>query len=171
MAEESPFHPGERLAQQRFNEDWNEDKAARLGAIFRPALDESMALFIEGLPFFFLATADASGNCDCSFRGSDPLPDGRPAPAARVEGPTRLVFPDLPGNRVFNSLGNLLENPRLGLLFLDFPARSRLRVNGRAAVGETLGEYTSLWPQAARLIRVEVEQVFWNCGKRIPSHV
>lgn len=164
-----PFHPGEREAQFRFNADWSEHKSRRLAAIYQHAIDDSLALWLEGLPFFFLATADADGNCDCSFKGTEAGPDGEPAPAVQVHAPRRLVFPDYAGNRMFNSLGNILTNPHVGLLFIDFPARMRLRVNGRARIDEHADRFTYRWPHAQRLVWVDVEQVYWNCNKRIPS--
>ncbi|MDD3519129.1 MAG: pyridoxamine 5'-phosphate oxidase family protein [Chromatiales bacterium] len=162
------FHPGELTAQFRFNEDWSEDKSARIASILKPALDERMALFIEGLPFFFLATADDQGHCDCSFRGTDPTPNGGPASAARVIDAQTLVFPDYDGNRMFNSLGNVIANPQVGLLFIDFAGQTRLRVNGGAEIIESASDDASIWPQAKRLIRVEVAQAYWNCSRRIP---
>jgi predicted pyridoxine 5'-phosphate oxidase superfamily flavin-nucleotide-binding protein len=78
-----PFHTGELSAQQRFNADWNEEKSKRLSRIIGDALDEKMAHFVESLPFFFLATADADGRCDCSFKGTETTTDGRLLPKPR----------------------------------------------------------------------------------------
>lgn len=169
MTNDSPFHAGELTAQRLFNTDWDERKAARLGRIIGHVLDEEKALFIERLPFFFLATADVDGNCDCSFRGTEDGKDGRPLPVVYVEEPQRLLFPDYEGNRMYNSLGNILQNPHVGLLFIDFASQSRLRVNGRARIVEAVGEWQSRWSSAARAIEVSVEQVYWNCSKRIPK--
>lgn len=158
---EQMLHPGEILAQQRFNQTtvWTE---ARLARMFRQSIDDETALWLEGLPFFFIATASAEGQCDCSFRGREA------GPLLKVIAPRRLVFPDFPGNRLFNSLGNLLVNPQLGMLFIDFAAQIRLRVNGKARVVENTAACRGLWPEAARLIEVETEQVFGNCSRRIP---
>lgn len=73
---------------------------------------------------FFLATSHPERGADASHRGG----------AVRVESPTRLSWPDLPGNNMFNSLGNLLVNPRCGLLFVDFERASALQLRGRAVV-------------------------------------
>lgn len=164
-----PFHPGELAAQARFNPGWDDGKAARLGRIIGHAIDDERALFIEGLSFFFLATADADGRCDCSFKGTEPGADGRPLPAAWVAGPQRLLFPDYAGNRVFNSLGNILVNPHVGMIFIDFAAQARLRVNGAAAIVEGDGDWHGRWPGAMRAVEVSVEEVYWNCSRRIPE--
>jgi len=169
MSDGAAFHPGEIEAQFRFNRDWSEDKRVRLATIYRHAVDDGMAMFIERMPFFFLATADAHGHCDCSFKGTEAGADGRPAPAILVADPKTLLFPDYAGNRMFNSLGNLLSNPHVGLLFVDFSGQTRLRLNGSAEILESANEYLPIWPNARRIIRVGVAQVYWNCSKRIPA--
>jgi predicted pyridoxine 5'-phosphate oxidase superfamily flavin-nucleotide-binding protein len=164
-----PFHAGELSAQRRFNPDWSDEKSQRLGRIIGNALDERMTRFIERLAFFFLATSDADGHCDCSFKGTEAAADGRPLPAVWVAAPRRLLFPDYAGNRMFNSLGNILSNPQLGMIFIVFASQSRLRVNGSARILEADGELKARWPGAARAVEVTVEQVYWNCSKRIPQ--
>jgi len=85
--------------------------------------------------------------------------------------PKTVVFPDYSGNRMYNSLGNILVNPHIGMLFLSFPAALRLRVNGKAQIIEDQNAYKHKWSTARRYIRVTVEQVFWNCSRRIPKSV
>lgn len=165
----SLFHPGEQAAQLRYNAEWTAEKAARLGRIIGSSIDDEKALFIEHLPFFFLATSDAAGNCDCSFRGTEPGEEGTPLPVVHVTEPKQLWFPDYAGNRMYNSLGNILQNPHAGLLFIDFATQSRLRINGRARILEQRGEWSDRWPAAVRAVEVSVEQVFWNCSRRIPK--
>lgn len=166
------FHVGEVEAQARFNPSWSLRKSAALARIVRGGIDDLTALFIEGCPFFFLATADVEGHCDCSYRGREEDGDGRALPVACVLDPHALVFPDYGGNGMFNSLGNLLVNPQAGLLFIDFPSQTRLRVNGRAEVmTEPDDVVRGLWPMARRAVRVKVEQVYWNCSRRIPKRI
>ena len=83
---------------------------------------------------FFLATADADGQPDCSYKGGVPG-------FVRVSGDSELSFPSYDGNGMFRSLGNVLANPRVGLLFLDFERPRRLRVLGRARLEEPRGEF------------------------------
>lgn len=163
------FHAGELAAQRRFNDNWDEGLARRLERIIGSALDDEKALFIERLPFFFLATADANGHCDCSFKGTEHTEDGHPLPVVWVAEPRRLLFPDYAGNRIFNSLGNILSNPHVGMIFIDFASRTRLRVNGAASILDTGDDWASRWPQARRAVEVNVKQVYWNCAKRIPK--
>lgn len=167
------FHHGELDAQSRYNSgtEWTERAVAAVNRLYKQAIDEETAFFIEGQPFFFIATADRDGNCDCSFRGTEPDQTGAPQPCAFVEDPKTVVFPDYSGNKMYNSLGNMLVNPHVGMLFLEFSTATRLRVNGRAEIVEDRDAYRHRWPTALRYVRVTVEQVFWNCSKRIPRSV
>ena len=90
---------------------------------FREAFTESDRAFIEGAGFFFLATADTDGRPDCSFKG------GLPGFVA-VTGPSEIAFADYDGNGMFKSLGNLLVNPWVGLLFIA------MRREAAAAAGQ-----------------------------------
>lgn len=165
------FHSGELDAQARFNSrlEWSERARAAVDRMYRQAIDEETAFFIEARPFFFIATADNDGNCDCNFRGTEDGGDGRRQPAVVVSDPKTLVFPDYRGNGMYNSLGNILVNPHIGMLFIDFATAGRLRINGRAEILEDRSAYQDRWSTAERFIRVAVEQVFWNCSRRIPK--
>src|SRR5450432_1688292 len=76
--------------------------------------------FIERSPMFFLATADGEGRPDCSYKG------GMPG-FVRVLNSNTLAFPDYDGNGMFRSLGNVLVNPHVGMLFIDFEQPNRIR--------------------------------------------
>jgi len=161
------LHAGEVEAQRRFHggPTWDE---AQLAAMLRDRLPLAWARFLENQPFFFLATADARGACDCSFRGRETRASGEPCPVLRVLDERTLVFPDFSGNRLYNSLGNILVNPHVGLLFVDFQQRMRLRVNGRARIVEDAAAYADTWPTALRCVVVTVAQAYANCKARIP---
>lgn len=76
---------------------------------------------------FFLATSHPERGADASHRGG-------PRGFVQMRGPNELAWPDYPGNNMFNSLGNLLVNPRCGLLFVDFETGATLQRNGVAEV-------------------------------------
>ena len=161
MSVSSIPHPGEVSARTRFGtaDRWPEE---RLSRFYRQGIDDETALWIEALRFFFIATADAAGHCDCSFRGRET------GPLLQVRTPGELIFPDYPGNGLFNSLGNVLVNPHIGLLFIDFAAQTRMRVNGEAVLVELDDTLKNHWPRAQRGVRVRAEQVYGNCNQRIP---
>ncbi len=167
------LHAGELEARERFNKkrEWSDRAVVAVNKMFMEALDGECAKFIASARFFFISTADSQGNCDCSFRGTEDGGDGKPLPAALALDEKTLLFPDYSGNRVYNSLGNILVNPHIGMLFIDFPSARRLRVNGAAEIIEDPDTHISHWEHALRYVRVQVNQVFWNCSKRIPSSV
>lgn len=159
------LHAGERLAQSRFGLS---AEGAAMSRIIRHRLTLAMTRFIEAQPFFFLATANRAGECDCSFRGRQHVPPAPPDPIVAALDDRTLVFPDYAGNNLFNSLGNIIDNPHVGLLFVDFARPARVRVNGRAMILDDMADYRSLWPDAPRGVRVAVTQAFGNCSQRIP---
>ena len=84
----------------------------------------------------------------------------------RVTGASELSFPSYDGNGMFRSLGNVLANPRVGLLFLDFEQPRRLRVLGRAAAAED-DPLRAEFAGAQLVVRVRAEQIFPNCPRYI----
>ncbi len=161
------LHEGEIEAQRRFGAEgyWNE---YNLGMI-RDSIPSSWAAFMEAQAFFFIATANSRGECDCSFRGREFNRAGQPYPLLKILDAKTLVFPDFSGNKLYNSLGNILVNPHIGMLFVDFQNRSRARVNGAAKIIEDKRAYEDIWPTAQRYVRVAVQQAYPNCRARIPK--
>jgi len=153
------YHDANRALQDRFQSrgiaDRLEEKLARTE--FTP---EDRA-YIESVYLFFLATADADGRPDCSFKGG-------PRGFVRVTAPNELVFPDYDGNGMFKSLGNIDANPNVGLLFIDLEKPRRLRVNGTASVHRDdplLAQTTG----AQLIVRVTAKAIFPNCPRYIPT--
>ena len=107
----------------------------------------------------FIATADAEGRPQCSYKGGEPG-------FVRVLDERTVAFPNYDGNGMYLTAGNALVNPHVGLLFLDFEQRKRLRLNGIASHSDDdplLAEY----PEAQFLWRVEATEVFPNCPRYI----
>lgn len=157
--EDTFFHQGELQAQNRFGNPSIWDKKRREKLLWREIPVEFQAR-VESAPFFFLATSDDRGRCDCSFKGG-----GRGL--VKIISSTRLVFPDFSGNGAFMSLGNIMLNPHVGLLFIDFSDGARLRINGKATIHEK-GVVFDLFKKASRIIEIDIEQVIPNCAKHIP---
>lgn len=128
--------------------------------IHRVEFTESDRAFIEGASFFFLASADREGRPDCSYKGG-------PVGFVRVSGPGELIFPDYDGNGMFRSLGNIADNPHVGMLFIAMGAAPRrLRVNGRAGVSLDDPRLADM-PGAQALVKVSAEHIFPNCPRYI----
>jgi predicted pyridoxine 5'-phosphate oxidase superfamily flavin-nucleotide-binding protein len=153
----SVYHAGQQALQERFGTRALADRLdERLG---RSAFTDEDRAFIESRPMFFLATADAAGQPDCSYKGGAPG-------FVRVSGPSELAFPSYDGNGMFRSLGNVQVNPAVGLLFLDFEQPRRLRVLGRAALSAE-DALMGAFPGAQVIVRVAAERIFPNCPRYI----
>ena len=105
------YHDGSRRLQDRFETRRLADRLVE--KVAHGEFTDADRAFIESRPMFFLATADAEGRPDCSYKG------GRPGFVRVVDAET-LAFPSYDGNGMFKSLGNILVNPQVGLLFIDF---------------------------------------------------
>jgi predicted pyridoxine 5'-phosphate oxidase superfamily flavin-nucleotide-binding protein len=154
------YHTGNRELQDHFGSRALADRL--LERTHHVTLTEDDKAFIESRPFFFLATATPGGAPDCSFKGGAPG-------FVSVPEPDLLVFPDYDGNGMFKSLGNIRDNPQVGLLFIDLSDRPRrLRVNGHASVvldDPLLDRFAG----AQALVRVRPQHVFPNCPRYIPD--
>ena len=151
------YHEGMRELQ-----DLRETRALadRLEKVtMRAAFTEEDKAFIQRCRMFFLATADAQGQPDCSYKG------GLPG-FVRVLDDHTLAIPDYDGNGQYRSWGNVRVNPQVGLLFVDFETPKRLRVNGTAVVSHDdplLAEF----PGAVFLVRMTAQRIFPNCPRYI----
>jgi predicted pyridoxine 5'-phosphate oxidase superfamily flavin-nucleotide-binding protein len=153
------YHEGNRALQDAFG---SRALADRLDEKLRhDRFTDGDAAFIQAQSFVFLATADAEGRPDCSFKGGPPG-------FARVVAPDLLVFPDYDGNGMFKSLGNIAANPHVGLLFIAMGEKAgRVRVNGRAEVVADDPSMAAI-PGAQLLVRVTPTDIFPNCPRYIP---
>ncbi|MFC4495535.1 pyridoxamine 5'-phosphate oxidase family protein [Streptomyces ovatisporus] len=165
-----PGSDGERVLQRRLG---TTDRAERFyDEQVLDHLNERMREFVQRQEMFFLATADRHGECDSSFRAGPPG-------FLRVLDERTLVYPEYRGNGVHASLGNIEENPHLGIMLIDFTrARIGLHINGRAAVvgdAEIRASYPELpedpvpGRRAQLWVRVEVEEAYIHCAKHIPQ--
>jgi predicted pyridoxine 5'-phosphate oxidase superfamily flavin-nucleotide-binding protein len=151
------YHEGSRFWQDRFDTRRLADRIEE--RLVDDVIDDGDREFIERLDMFFLATADESGNPQCSYKGGEPG-------FVRVLDEHTIAFPNFDGNGMYLSMGNALRNPRVGLLFVDFERQKRLRLNGVASIDEhdpLLADY----PEAQFIVRVRATQVFPNCPRYI----
>jgi predicted pyridoxine 5'-phosphate oxidase superfamily flavin-nucleotide-binding protein len=159
MAESILYHEGNRTLQDAFDSRRIADRLEEVTT--RTAFTENDRAYIVRLAYFFLATADAQGRPDVSFKGGAPG-------FVRVTGESEIAFPDYDGNGMFKSLGNIAVNPHVSLLFIDFERPRRLRINGAARIvrdDPLLAETTG----AQMIVRVEARAIFPNCPRYIPT--
>jgi predicted pyridoxine 5'-phosphate oxidase superfamily flavin-nucleotide-binding protein len=150
-----------------------EDRAGRFYAEqVRDRLLPAMVEFVRRMEMVFVATSDAAGECDASFRAGPPG-------FVRVLDDRTLAYPEYRGNGVHASLGNITENAHIGLMMIDFERdRIGLHVNGGARVvaDDDLRAAHSELPhdpargrQAERWVVVDVEEAYVHCRKHIPQ--
>jgi hypothetical protein len=151
------YHEGSRTLQQRFETQPLADR--ELVAIVSEKISPEDQAFIEGQNMFFLATVDRAGSPNCSYKGGS-------VGLVKVLDEHTVAFPLYDGNGMFLSAGNVLVNPHVGLLFIDFQRQARLRLNGEATLQEAdplLGH----WLGAEMVVRVKLREVFPNCPRYI----
>jgi len=168
-----PGSDGEHELQEKHN------TASRANAFYRHQvlgyLNPLMQAFVTKQEMMFVGTADRHGEADTSFRAGL-------AGFIRVLDEKTLAYPEYRGNGVMSSLGNIAENPHVGLLFVDFADKIGLHVNGRARivendeflrvvsasepVREDIPPATGRGPE--RWVVVSVLEAYIHCSKHIP---
>jgi hypothetical protein len=160
MTDSLMYHEGNRRLQDRFESRRISDRLEE--KLARTSFTADDRAYIESAHYFFLATADEEGRPDCSFKG------GMPG-FVRITGPSELAFPDYDGNGMFKSLGNMLVNPEVGLLFIAMHGKpQRLRINGTASVRDDDPLLAST-VGAQLIVRVTARVIFPNCPRYIPA--
>lgn len=147
------YHDGNRRLQDRFDTRRLADRIEE--RLVSDTIDDDDRAFIEARDMFFIATTDADGRPQCSYKGGDPG-------FVRVLDERTIAFPVYDGNGMYLTAGNLLARAEVGLLFIDFEGRKRLRLNGTASVDDgdpLLADY----PEAQLVVRVTATEVFPNC--------
>jgi PPOX class probable FMN-dependent enzyme len=118
--------------------------------------------FIEAAPFFAMATSGADG-LDCTPRGDPPG-------FVRVADENTLYIPDRRGNNRIDSLRNLIDDPRISLLFLIPGVGETIRINGRAVIStdpELCKSFTFNGKVPRTVLIVTVDRVYYQCAKAI----
>ena len=151
------FHDGSRSLQDRFDTRGLADRIDE--RLVSDAIDNNDRAFIQERDMFFLATADAQGRPTCSYKG------GEPGFVTVLDSRT-LAFPSYDGNGMYLSAGNVLVNPHVGMLFIDFEKGHRLRLEGTASIdpADPLG---GDYPEAQFVVRVQARAVYPNCPRYI----
>lgn len=151
------YHDGNRYFHDRFDTRRLADRAAEVRT--SSVLEDWARDFIEAARMFFIATCDHRGLPTCSYKGGEPG-------FVRVIDESWLAFPNYDGNGRYLTMGNLKENPNVGLLFIDFENPGRVRVQGEAHISES-DELLDSYPGAQFIVRVRAVEVFRNCPRYI----
>ena len=154
------YHEGNRRLQDRFDTRRLADRIEE--RIVRDHIDDDDRRFIEARDMFFISTVDAEGQPQSSYKGGEPG-------FVRVLDDRTIAFPIYDGNGMYLTAGNLLVNPKVGLLFIDFEERKRLRVSGVASHSDD-DALLAAYPEAQFLTRVAVTEVFPNCPRYIHEY-
>ena len=152
------YHEGSRGLQDRFEtRALAEDRLQE--AIVCAQISPENKGFIEAQNMFFLATVDQAGRPNCSYKGGS-------IGFVKVLDETTIAFPLYDGSGMYISAGNVLINPHVSLLFVDFQRQSRLRFNGDAFM-QIDDPLISEWPEAELVMRVKIREMFPNCPRYI----
>jgi hypothetical protein len=151
------YHPQQRELQTLFDTQRLADRLDE--SLVHDFFTPSEKAFIEARDMFFLATVDARGRANCSYKGGEPG-------FVRVTDEHTLAFPNYDGNGMYLSMGNVLQTAQVGMLFLDFENQQRMRVNGEARI-EKEDSLMADYPEAQFIVRVRAREVFANCPRYI----
>ena len=120
-------------------------------------LTPAQRAWIASADTFFIASGHRGTNessafgMDASHRGGDPG-------FIQVENETRVIFPDYAGNNHFNTIGNLVLDPRVGLLFVDFGTGNLLQLTGTTSI-DWDSDAVARVPGARRLVTIDIEEI------------
>lgn len=174
MSEDSRFfNQNHRALQDRFLTRDLADRIEAEDVVDFIGPDEKQ--LIESSRMFFLTTVSHSGQPTVSYKGGQPG-------FVCVQSETSILFPSYDGNGMYYSTGNLDQNNKVGLLFIDFETPNRLRIHGDATIvfDDT---YVKRFPGAQFVVRVDIREAFDNCpryihrmtlteeSKYVPSHL
>jgi predicted pyridoxine 5'-phosphate oxidase superfamily flavin-nucleotide-binding protein len=154
------YHDGSRELQDRFDTRRLADRIEE--RIVHDEIDDGDRAFIEARDMFFIATTDEDGQPQSSYKGGEPG-------FVRVLDEKTIAFPLYDGNGMYLTAGNLMTTKKVGLLFIDFEGRKRMRLNGVASVADDdplLAEF----PEAQMIVRVTATEVFPNCPRYIHEY-
>ena len=157
MSTDAFFHDRSRELQDRFDTRRLADRIEEV--LLHDRFDANDRAFVESRDMFFLATADEQGRPQVSYKGGD-------VGFVKVVDDATLAFPNYNGNGMYLSMGNIAANPHVGMLFIDFERRHRMRVNGEASI-HLEDPLVDAWPEAQFVVRVRAREIFPNCPRYI----
>ncbi len=117
--------------------------------------------FIEHSEMFFLTTINDKGQPTVSYKGGD-------MGFIKVLNSNTLIFPSYDGNGMFLSMGNIVGNDQIGMLFISFEAPHRIRVQGTATISQDAA-LLAHYKEADFVVTVKLSELWQNCPRYIPK--
>ena len=134
----------------------NDTKPA--AAVTSSELNETMVTLVSHADTFFIASGNSNAKDESHKQGLDSSHRGGQPGFVEVIDNRTLLFPDYSGNHYFNTIGNLINDPKVGLLFIDFSSGTLLQITGKAKIDWDC-EQVALRKGALRLIKIQIEKV------------
>lgn len=130
--------------------------------VCRTEFDDETKGFIESVEMFFLSSVDHEGRPTVSYKGGD-------SGFVKVVDNSTLIFPSYDGNGMFFSMGNISNNPQVGLLFISFETPHRIRVQGTATISKDVALMAN-YKEADFVVTVKLSELWQNCPRYIHQY-
>ena len=154
------YHEGMRSVQAEMDSVRLADRLREITV--HDLLTDDDRAFVEAASMVFVATADVDGRPDCSYKGGAPG-------FLQVLNDTSIAIPFYDGNGQYRTLGNIVANPAIGLLFVDFAGSRRLRINGDATVVFAVNDptFVATFEGAEAVVVLQLRHAFPNCPRYV----
>lgn len=149
-----------RVLQTQFGTSKMADRIAELAS--HNEFNDDAKGFIAHSAMFFLTTINDKGEPTVSYKGGD-------VGFVKVLDSTTLIFPNYDGNGMFLSMGNIIGNPQIGMLFISFETPHRIRVQGTASVSQD-PTLLAHYKEADIVVTVKLTELWQNCPRYIPKY-
>jgi uncharacterized protein len=148
-----------RTLQAQFGTEKMADRIEQLAS--HNEFNDDAKGFIEHSEMFFLTTINDKGQPTVSYKGGD-------MGFVKVLDANTLIFPSYDGNGMFLSMGNIVGNPQIGMLFISFQAPHRIRVQGTATISQD-AKLLAHYKEADFVVTVKLSELWQNCPRYIPK--
>ena len=148
-----------RALQAQFGTEKMADRIEQLAS--HNEFNDDAKGFIEHSEMFFLTTINDKGQPTVSYKGGD-------MGFVKVLDSNTLIFPSYDGNGMFLSMGNILGNDQIGMLFISFEAPHRIRVQGTATISQDAA-LLAHYKEADFVVTVKLSELWQNCPRYIPK--
>jgi len=128
-------------------------------------LSKTLQSLIKKTSYFFLATSSQAGEPNINFKGGE-------AGFIHIIDDNTILFPDFDGNGIFHGINDMMHNPNVAMLFIDFKNTMRYKANGIATIiddQDEISQYLDLkgFDYPPRVIKVKITYAIRNCSKNI----